>query len=459
MKTLLSLILPCAAVLLTACGSGGKSDPIPSTLMFAAQESEQSDYEPWITDGTEAGTFKLKEINDAEGSSPQYPVKLNGKWLFSAEDDVHGSELWVSDETEAGTQLLKDINTSGNSGARYMTLFKGKVYFTADDGVNGAELWVTDGTAAGTQMYMDLYTGADGSYPYGLVVSGGYLYFLADSGDGRTLWATTGGSENNATARVSMTGNEEFGPSSYITPYRNGLMLSASSDAYGSEPYFVSGLRAKRIGDIYPSTGSSYSSRFYVVNDKVVFVAKDDEHGRELWVYDGTNAPQLLSDLSPGVDDTSFSGFKVLNNQLLFTATVNDANRPDSSELELFATKGNVNDISLVKGGSDSNGFRILAATRNTVFLEGDYQDKSYLWVSKGDTGSTIPLTVGELSDLVPTGVVVNDRFIFVGFNETYGYELWVSDGTVAGTKLLKDISLDANSSYPELILSGLKRR
>lgn len=73
---------------------------------------------PWISDGTEAGTRRIKDINQqpsiyragiTQAAYPYDMVTLNDKVVLTADDGLHGRELWLSDGTEAGTQLL-DLN-------------------------------------------------------------------------------------------------------------------------------------------------------------------------------------------------------------------------------------------------------------------------------------------------------------------------------------------------------------
>ena len=46
----------------------------------------------------------------ATAASPSSLTGVGGTLFFTADDGTHGRELWKSDGTEAGTVLVKDID-------------------------------------------------------------------------------------------------------------------------------------------------------------------------------------------------------------------------------------------------------------------------------------------------------------------------------------------------------------
>ena len=106
------------------------------------------------------GTQLLKDINPGAAAAfnqSNFMTVCAGKLYFTADNGTNGYELWISDGTNAGTTMLKDIQpgTTG-SGPGNFTELNGKILFSATTTTYGNELWVTDGTSAGTQLVQDL---------------------------------------------------------------------------------------------------------------------------------------------------------------------------------------------------------------------------------------------------------------------------------------------------------------
>ena len=89
-----------------------------SQIFFSAWDSQVTPQplitpmEPWVTDGTTAGTHQLKKIFAGpfnpnmgdEGSDPDQ-FTAGALMFFTANDGIHGRELWASDGTTAGTVM------------------------------------------------------------------------------------------------------------------------------------------------------------------------------------------------------------------------------------------------------------------------------------------------------------------------------------------------------------------
>ena len=54
------------------------------------------------------------------------------------------------------------------------------------------------------------------------------------------------------------------------------------------------------VADINPNAGSSHPFSLTVFNNELYFRADDGIHGKELWKYDGVNAPSMVADIRSG---------------------------------------------------------------------------------------------------------------------------------------------------------------
>lgn len=186
---------------------------INSTMYYTLTPSPTSGVvELWKTDGTQAGTTKVTNIDFVIGQSaaPSNFTIADNKIFFIHGKD-HGTELWVTDGTAAGTMEVIDL-APGTSGPiqspgveiKPMIAFKGKVYFSGGTQVGNYELYSSDGTAAGTTLVKDLNTKPNsGGEPANWLISDNELYFTANDNDGSNLWKTDG----TTTSKVSSVNN------------------------------------------------------------------------------------------------------------------------------------------------------------------------------------------------------------------------------------------------------------
>jgi ELWxxDGT repeat protein len=119
-------------------------------IYFRADGGNGAGAELWRSDGTSAGTFMVKDINPGATSSSLNRLYANNGFLyFAAANDVDGTsdiEPWISDGTAAGTVLLSDLYPKDDyflqpSNAAFFTAIGSDVYFRYTDDNHGAELW------------------------------------------------------------------------------------------------------------------------------------------------------------------------------------------------------------------------------------------------------------------------------------------------------------------------------
>jgi ELWxxDGT repeat protein len=325
-----------------------------SYLLFSCVADAATGYELWRSDGTEPGTFLLKDINpNGASSTPSAFQVYNGSVLFWAETAAEGRELWRTDGTTGGTQLVKDIRTgpasSVNTGFPMPTIpvlypFKNRLLFTADDGISGEELWTTDGTTAGTYQLKDINTGADRSYvslPTSVAL-GGKLYFAAyQPGSGSELWETDGTTAGTKIFKEILPGMDGGIP--FLLPNLKFDVAQGWPVHQGSFFYFMFGLPADGGVELWKSDGtdagtvkvktikstdSDFGNLSYVYTSAGLYFSVDDGvHSDELWKSDGTaNGTSLLMDLNPNAGEGSEISFIpfTINNKYLFTASNGD---------------------------------------------------------------------------------------------------------------------------------------
>jgi uncharacterized repeat protein (TIGR01451 family) len=442
---------------------------VGTNLLFFADDGVHG-AEVWKTDGTPAGTALLADLDPGADSSFYFngnsdgstSVTVAGRWYFVATTDADGFEVWTSDGTAAGTHKLKEINNQASGfqvlwgelagGKDLAPLAGGKVLFQGIDGATGGEPWVSDGTAGGTHQVTDLWPGATGSYPWQMTPLNGKVLFHADTPTLHGLWVsdgTAGGTANLADSAANGTWITALGSYALFdgpgdalwrtdgTPGGTAAVAAADAPATVSSEAAVplgagallTGTKANGNTGIWATDGTAAGTHLVQefatgpaggpalltpAGSKTYFSMATIAAGRELWVTDGTAAGTVpVKDLNPGVD----SGFPFLY--------------PDLSGPVIAP----------------------LGAGGRVVFVGADALGQEP-WVSDGTDAGTIrlgDLLVGGTAGSEPRWLTnVGTKVFFVADDGTHGRELWVTDGTPAGTLLVKDIEPGAASSQPD---------
>ncbi len=460
--------------------------PVGNTLFFTATNGTTASAggmgeELYKTDGTPGGTVLVKDVNPGTGNSSAANLTAVGNTLFfsasngtTAASGGVGTELWKSDGTEAGTEVVLDINPGTSSGSPNNFIALGNVLlFSATNGTtsgvgSGRELWVSDGTPAGTQLLKDINVGTSSSSPTNMTLVGNTVFFdatngtsAASGGVGTELWKTDGTAAGTMLVKDINAGTSGSSPSNFVA-LGNTLFFRATTGTTGAgtgiELWKSDGTEAGtvQVADINPGTSSSSPTNMTAAGTRVFFTASDGTHGTELWVTDGTTAgTSLVTDLNPGSISASPGNLSWMGTVLLFSAT------DGTMGSELWRTDGTLAGTSLVQ---DLNPHGTGNATPTNLTAVGS---RLFYDATDGTTGSELVVTDGtvagtQLFELYPgtTGASPNNMMELGGvllFSATTGTtagvgsgrEPWLSDGTLAGTQILVDINVGTGSSTP----------
>jgi ELWxxDGT repeat protein/VCBS repeat-containing protein len=214
---------------------------------------------------------------------------------------------------------------------------------------------------------------------------------------------------------------------------------------------------ANMVKDINPGSADSAPQLLVHAGNTLMFKAFDPAFGRELQKTDGTGGGTgLVKDISPGGNNSlaGTSAFSVAGHNVFFPAfdgsggVGNEPYKSDGTAAGTILLKDiNPGSASSVASTSSSN----YAGVGNTMFFgatDGSVAPAHgrELWKSDGTPAGTVlvkdikPGTSNSLSAL-PNLTALGNTLLFQADDGVNGTELWKSDGTEAGTVMVKDIA------------------
>jgi trimeric autotransporter adhesin len=428
-------------------------------LYFVVHDNETGN-ELWKSDGTNGGTTLVRDINAGPGGS--FPGDLtfcNGRLLFSAFTMESGNELWSASGNDAA--LLKDINTTStnSSYAGSNFIYKGigahgdQVVFNAFTSALGHELYKSDGTNAGTVLLNDIWPGEAGGYPNNFLFKRNVTYFIGDNPAGTALYQTDG--TTVGLRKITPEINRDL---YFVVNYNisdNGIAF------YTLQSRFTGQLELWRSdgtdqGTFMLTAGLSYFYQNYVAaaGKNVFFIAGDFDTGYELWESDGSIAgTKMVKDINPGTGGSDPYSLFVYKNEVYFGAyngSTYSLWKSDGSEKGTFQLKEIIPAIYYPYFNTQAQG--IFCVSNGVLYFSADAWDAvaQELWKTNGTkAGTTLVKDINPYYGSSPANLVdVNGTLYFTADDGVHGYELWKSNGTAKSTQLLKDIVAPFDFGY-----------
>ena len=202
---------------------------------------------------------------------------------------------------------------------------------------------------------------------------------------------------------------------------------------------------------------------FTKFNNKLLYVGTNTTYGREMWQTDGSAASnQLLKDIGNQYSLPSVNGFidqtsqaiyrktYVFNGKVYFTANDQYAQNNFRAYTSDGTTAGTVrfdpttSKITTMRYFKEFNGLLYFAGYSNTTGLE--------IWSTDGTLAGTnllkdINPNAASSITIDPAFTVVNNKMYFKADDGVHGIELWSTDGTTAGTSMVLDLNTGATDS------------
>ncbi|MEO8196759.1 MAG: hypothetical protein ABI689_08560 [Thermoanaerobaculia bacterium] len=466
-------------------------------------------WKPFASDGTAAGTFPLAET--CAGTCPPFAGSagvVGNRLLFVALDEAQHHQLWMTRGTAASTFPLgddvQDID-DGNYRELLGTAVGGGWLFPARDNSTGFEPWVADPARPfSAHRLRDLVLDTPGIALYDIDIRGSEIAFSTrtdfawgDYGVFRSDGTAAGTVEIARTHRCSC-GLVCSTPPADVLPASGGVLFE---DPEECESFSIRSW-VRSTGEIVrlfadPDGPRPGYARLYPLGDEALIFLHHSGADTEIWRSDGTEAGTTLAlAAARGVERWPLT--RLGTGVLLRTADSEglglayfDAEQNTSRDLHRFPGGTYLEDNAAVAGasaylpthdpdeiwrtdGTADGTLRLMTLPAEhavassffdwngrALFAINFWQTGLQLWTSDGSAAGTLELKTFRsawygLTDFGP----IDARALFAIQSQDpdtgrFDSELWETDGTTPGTRLLGSLRRDERAAYVDHFLSS----
>lgn len=483
---------------------------------FTARNPQDSSYELWRSDGTDAGTVRVKNTGQIAVGPPLQLQPDTSEYFYLITGSSGQNTLWQTQGDEASTRPLKNTPPcfAGEPGSHQLANSQAGLIFAADQYDPDAALYRVKGKNGGAiQLTKPVITTADGvvrhpgPQPSYELLDGNILQWV-DTGKSHELWRMKPDGRGSrsvwkAPDDIAVQGYEFLADFRGFTP--SGAVFSLAN---GQNNHWVGvtdgtkkGTRILSQHETVVSYG--YPFDFQQVGDLVFYsVGDSDIEGKyNLWKTDGTVAGTSPVLTTGGNSPGSIVQMVTFQGSLYFLSTGN-------GKTALWRSDGTPAGTVLVKDewqGVTGELAISLSVAGGKLYFAVVLPTADVLWESDGTTAGTMPTNpmlnfargsirpavdlagvavflargpsdtdeqwwrhLGNdtrpvrdgVSGLQITGIyesshaVAGTQLFYTGYSADTGGELWVTDGTSAGTRLVKDIKPGPLGSSPVNMLA-----
>ncbi len=352
--------------------------------------------------------------------------------------------------------IFKDCTAGeGNGEVIYLGQNDKGFFFMSNDQTSHFYLWFSDGTDQGTKIIQQF---ALSEYRYSasqFVIENNQLIVLLSnySLSVSKLWISDG----------TDTGTHNLGDFGFavgpdlknnVKWYKNKYYFLLHVNNLGPSLWVSDGRnRLEFLKDIDTSSkDNDIQLRLRLLNNKLYFFANHTDYGTELWTSDGTDTGTHLElDILPGTE-SGINGscfLHVFKNKLYFNYILINNNNFQLSSYDVSSK----NLVNFFNDDSIKTYFSVVEINYkddSLMFINCKKKGKYEVWVSDGTKAKTKKIRQSQFSttdEYLNNAYNINGKYIINSFISPLGYELWNYDETTQEYSLIKDLNPGTTST------------